>query len=67
MNLVKIDGVYINVDMVDAVSFGSTKGITHVFVGGSEHPFIFNRSIDEVVAIIEADKEESEAEDGNDD
>lgn len=57
MRLVKIDGIYINVDMVDAISFGSAKEITHVFIGGSEHPFIFNRSIDEVVAIIEADKE----------
>lgn len=60
MRLVKIDGIYINVDMIDAISFGSTKEITHVFIGGSEHPFIFNRSIDEVVAIIEADKAESE-------
>ncbi len=59
MRLVKIDGVYINVDMIDAVSFGSTKEITHVFIGGSEHPFIFDRNIDEVVAIIEADKTES--------
>lgn len=60
MRLVKIDGIYINVDMIDAISFGSTKEITHVFIGGSEHPFIFDRSIDEVVAIIEADKAESE-------
>ena len=60
MRLVKIDGVYINVDMIDAISFGSTKEITHVFIGGSEHPFIFDRSIDEVVAIIEADKAEGE-------
>ena len=56
MRLVKIDGVYINVERIDAVSFGNTKEITHVFIGGSEHPFIFDRSIDEVVAIIEADK-----------
>lgn len=56
MRLVKIDGIYINVDMIDAVSFGSTKETTHVFIGGSEHPFIFDRNIDEVVAIIEADK-----------
>lgn len=56
MRLVKIDGIYINVDMIDAVSFGSSKEITHVFVGGSEHPFIFDRSIEEVVAIIEEER-----------
>ena len=64
MNLVKIDGVYINLDRVDAVSYGSTKEITHVFVAGSEQPFIFNRSVDEVVRIMEAKKEE---ENGNED
>ena len=59
MNLVKIDGKYINTDRVDGLS-GVTTGETYIFVGGSEQPFIVKRNIDEVAAILEADKAESE-------
>lgn len=57
MRLVKIDGKYINTDRVDGL-FGITTGETHIFVGGSDEPFIVKRNIDEVAAILEADKEE---------
>lgn len=57
MRLVKIDGMYFNIDRVDGMSFGNTTGETHIFVGGSEQPFIVDRNIDEVAAILEADKE----------
>lgn len=60
MNLVKIDGIYFNIDRVDGISLGSTTGETHIFVGGSEQPFTVEKNIDEVAAILEADKVESE-------
>lgn len=56
MNLVKIDGKYINTDRVDGL-FGIATGETNIFVGGSDQPFIVERNIDEVAAILEADKE----------
>ena len=59
MNLVKIDGKYINTDRVDGL-FGVATGETNIFVGGSDQPFIVERNIDEVAAILEADKAESE-------
>lgn len=59
MNLVKIDGKYINTDRVDGL-FRITTGETNIFVGGSEQPFIVERNIDEVAAILEADKLENE-------
>lgn len=62
MRLVKIDGIYINVDRVDGLSVSYLHGNairdTNIFVGGSERPFIVKKNIDEVAAIIEVDKEE---------
>lgn len=56
MRLVKIDGKYINADRVDGItSFRGEE--TYIFVGGAEEPFVVKKNIDEVVAIIEADKE----------
>lgn len=43
MNLVKIDGIYFNIERVDGISFGNTAGNTHIFVGGSERPFIVDK------------------------
>ncbi|MBO4783989.1 MAG: hypothetical protein J5521_04530 [Lachnospiraceae bacterium] len=64
MRLVKIDGIYINVDRVDGLSgsyiHGNTTRDTNIFVGGSKQPFIVRKNIDEVVATIEADTAESE-------
>ncbi len=60
MNLVKIDGMYFNIDRVDGITLRSTTGETLIFVGGSEQPFIVERNIDEVAAILEADKLENE-------
>lgn len=59
MNLVKIDGIYFNIDRVDGISFGSTEGKTHIFVGGSEQPFTVNRNIDEVAERMEMAKQRS--------
>lgn len=60
MNLVKIDGIYINVDRVDglSVSYLHKKPLTdtNIFVGGSQRPFIVGKNIDEVATIIGADK-----------
>lgn len=53
MNLVKIDGIYFNIDRVDGISFGRKTGETHIFVGGSEQPFTVNRKIDEVAEKME--------------
>ena len=56
MNLVKIDGMYINVDRVDGLSktymFGNATKDTNIFVGGSKTPFIVKKNIDEVAAIL---------------
>lgn len=59
MNLVKIDGIYFNIDRVDGISLGSTAGETHVFVGGSEQPFTVKRNIDEVAERMEMAKQRS--------
>lgn len=59
MNLVKIDGIYFNIDRVDGISFGSTTGETHIFVGGSEQPFTVKRNIDEVAERMEMAKQRS--------
>lgn len=53
MNLVKIDGIYFNIDRVDGISLASTVGKTHIFVGGSEQPFTVKRNIDEVAERME--------------
>lgn len=59
MRLVKIDGKYINTDRVNGL-FGITTGETNIFVGGSKRPFVVEKNIDEVAAIIEAAKLENE-------
>lgn len=60
MNLIKIDGIYINVDGVDGLSVSYLHGKplmdTNIYVGGSQRPFIVGKNIDEVAAIIGADK-----------
>ena len=60
MNLVKIDGIYINVDRIDGLSVSYLHGNpltdTNIFVGGSQRPFIVEKNIDEVATIIGADK-----------
>jgi len=53
MNLVKIDGIYFNIDRVDGISEASAVGKTHIFVGGSEKPFTVKRNIDEVAERME--------------
>lgn len=64
MHLVKIDGIYINVDRVDRLSesylHNSPLTDTNIFVGGSKRPFVVEKNIDEVAAIIEAAKLENE-------
>lgn len=52
MNLVEIDGIYFNIDRVDGISFGNTARNTHIFVGGSEKPFVVDKNIDEVAERI---------------
>lgn len=59
MNLVKIDGMYFNIDRVDGISLGNATGETHIFVGGSEQPFIVERNIDEVAERMELAKQRS--------
>lgn len=59
MNLIKIDGIYFNIDRVDGISLASTAGKTHIFVGGSEQPFTVNRNIDEVAERMEMAKQKS--------
>ena len=60
MNLIKIDGIYINVDRVDGLSVSYLHGNlltdTNIYVGGSQRPFIVKKNIDEVAAIIGADE-----------
>ena len=59
MNLVKIDGAYINTDRIDVIRphhFNDTRGkiyySTHIFVGGSKTPFEIYKPIEEVIAIL---------------
>ena len=64
MRLVKIDGIYINIDRVDALSgsylHGDATKVTNIFVGGSNDPFFVKKNIDEVAAILEAESEDKE-------
>ncbi|MDT3387658.1 MAG: hypothetical protein LIR46_07870 [Bacteroidota bacterium] len=53
MILIKIDGMYFNIERVDGISLGNTAGETHIFVGGSEQPFIVERNIDDVAERME--------------
>lgn len=62
MNLVKIDGAYINADRIDVIRphhFNDTRGkiyySTHIFVGGSKTPFEIYKPIEEVIAIIKGE------------
>ena len=59
MNLVKIDGIYFNIDRVDGISQASTAGKTHIFVGGSEQPFTVKRNIHEVAERMEIEHKRS--------
>lgn len=59
MNLVKIDGYYINTDRIDVIRshyFDDTRGktyhSTYIFVGGSKTPFEVYRPVEEVIAIL---------------
>lgn len=63
MNLVKINGVYINTDRIDAIrphQFTDTRGnmyhSTHIFVGGNKTPFEICKPIEEVIKILEENK-----------
>ena len=60
MNLVEINGYYINTDRIDVIlphHFDDTRGniyhSTHIFVGGSKTPFAVYKPIDEVIKILE--------------
>lgn len=62
MNLVKIDGAYINTDRIDVIRphcFDDTRGkiyrSTHIFVGGSKTPFEIYKPIEEVIAILKGE------------
>ena len=62
MNLVKIDGAYINTDRINVIRshrFDDTRGniyhSTHIFVGGSKTPFEIYKPIEEVIAILKGE------------
>lgn len=62
MNLVEIDGYYINTDRIDVIlphHFGDTHGdmyhSTHIFVGGSKTPFEIYKPIEEVMKILKGE------------
>lgn len=62
MNLIKIDGAYINTDRIDIIRphrFDDTRGniyhSTHIFIGGNKTPFEFYKPIEEVVAILKGE------------
>ena len=63
MKLVKIDGIYINIDRVDGLSgsyiHGNATKDTNIFVGGSKQPFIVRKNIDEVAEIMERERQMS--------
>ena len=56
MRLVKIDGIYINPDRVDAVTPEYIQDVaimgTAIFVGGSDVPYIVALDIEEVVKAL---------------
>lgn len=56
MRLVEIDGVYFAPDRVDAVTRKYIQGVatmgTAIFIGGSDEPYIIDRSIEEVVKAL---------------
>lgn len=63
MNLVEINGYYINIDRIDVIRphhFTDTRGkiyySTHIFVGGSKTPFEIYKPIEEVMRILEENK-----------
>lgn len=62
MNLIKIDGAYINTDRIDIIRphrFDDTRGniyhSTHIFIGGNKTPFEIYKPIEEVVAILKGE------------
>lgn len=59
MNLVEINGYYINTDRIDVIRphmFEDTRGniyhSTDIFVGGSKTPFAICKPIEEVIKIL---------------
>lgn len=59
MKLVKIDhGMYINVDRIDEVAEYNPNE-THIFIGGSSEPFIYNQPVKEVLDAINGNEEQS--------
>lgn len=62
MNLIEINGYYINTDRIDVIRshhFNDTRGkiyySTHIFVGGSKTPFEIYKPIEEVIAILKGE------------
>ena len=60
MNLVEINGYYINTDRIDVMRphmFEDTRGniyySTDIFVGGSKTPFEIGKPIEEVMEILD--------------
>lgn len=63
MNLVEINGYYINTDRIDVIrphyftdTHGNIHHSTHIFVGGSKTPFEIYKPIEEVTKILEENK-----------
>ena len=57
MKLVKIDGMYINIDRLDGLSKTSSGG-THIFVGGSDDPYKKSLPIEKVVEMIKESEDD---------
>jgi hypothetical protein len=62
MNLIEINGYYINTDRIDVIRphrFDDTRGniyhSTHIFIGGNKTPFEIYKPIEEVVAILKGE------------
>lgn len=58
MRLVKIDGLYINIDRLDGLSKRSSGG-THIYVGGSDAPYTTSLPIEKVVEMIKGEDDDS--------
>lgn len=63
MKLVCIDGIYFNVDRIDAVANRHIQGkiipdVSNIFVGGSDDPWVVRLPIKEVVKILTEQGEE---------
>lgn len=58
MNLVKIDGAYINTDRIDVIrpdTRGNIYHSTHIFIGGNKTPFEIYKPIEEVITILKGE------------